>query len=809
MAELEHRLPAVGCQSPGNRIRNDDTETRWRGASNAGLPLGCASGRDVRTTRTIPQPLADATLIAVLNPDAPHDRQALKSPRNPDHRLHRSRNFATDASCGALHGIRWTLWAYVFASLIFTGALVPYLPLAAVIFLVGTAVIGIVVGLTSKVAISVASADSQAAAILSTIAVLMNARIDAFAGPAAMASTMFFIIAVATLLLGLCFHLIARFRLGLLIQLIPLPVVCGFLAGIGWLLFTAGLAEVSQLKVNLGNAVRLFEPARVAQWLPAMVAGAAILWLTNRKKYPFVLPGVLLAGIVVFYAVVVAFDIPLGTLRKAGWLFHIDGQSGVSALASLSPGQVNFRFVVSVLPEIATLILIVLLTASFSLSAIEVATGALLDLDHKLKIQGTANVASGLVLGLPGYTKVAATVMNKRLGGSSRLLPLFSGAVPVLVAVVGGAFIGFLPKVVLASLIFMVAFQFLYDWMVVACRSMGRADTLTVWTIFAVIVAIGFIPGITLGIILTSLMFIVRYSKMGIVRSAFSLDQVGSTVDRSPAETKLINRFGKEVRVFNLRGFVFFGTASLFFEAIKKVCQDQPGYRYVVFDFKSVLGIDSTATQVFSKIITFLESRGIEPIFCGMSAPVAEAFQVSNVVTGDEFLVLGDLDLALRSAEEILLDNRLHRAHALNIHDILVEIIEDREKAALLAGIMDRLELNRGDYLFRQGDSDTSLYVIESGSVEVRLEKLDGSAIRLREFRPGTVVGEMAAYTDSKQRSASAVATRPTVVYRLVPENIKNLPDRARECETALHEFVARLLAARLTFMNKRMEVEI
>ncbi|MGH6661140.1 MAG: SulP family inorganic anion transporter [Rhodospirillales bacterium] len=722
---------------------------------------------------------------------------------------YRPQNLVTDASWGAVHGVRWALWAYVFASLIFTGALAPYLPLAAIVFLVGTAVIGIVVGLTSKVATNVAAADAQAAAILSSIAVLMNARIDAFAGPAAMASTMFFIIALSTLLFGLCFHLIARFRLGLLIQLIPLPVVCGFLAGIGWLLFAAGLAEVAHLKVNLGNAVQLFEPKRMAQWLPAMVAGAAILWLTSRKTNPVVLPGALLAGIAGFYAVVLALEIPLQTLRETGWLFDIDGETGVAALASLSLDQVSFRFVASALPEIATLVLIALLIASLSLSALELATGALLDLGHELKSHGTANLASGLVLGLPGYTKVAATVTNQRLGGSSRLLPLLSGAIPIIFAVAGGAFIGFLPKVVLASLIFMVAFQFLYDWMVVACRSMGTSDRLTVWAIFAVIVMIGFIPGITLGIMLTSLMFIVRYSKMGIVRSAFSLAQVGSTVDRSPVETKIIGRFGNEVKVFNLRGFVFFGSASLFFETIKIMCQTEPGYRYVIFDFKSVLGIDSTATQVFSKIINFLESQGIEPIFCGMNAAVAEAFQVSNVVTGDEFLVLSDLDLALRSTEEILLDNRLHRAHALNIHDILVEIIKDKEKAALLVGIMDRLELKRGDYLFRQGDTDSSLYVIESGSIEVRLEKLDGSAIRLREFRPGTVVGEMAAYTDSKQRSASAIAMRPTVVYRLVPENVKKLPDRARECETALHEFVARLLAARLTFMNKRMEVEI
>ena len=722
---------------------------------------------------------------------------------------YRPNHLVTDASWGVLNGVEWTLWAYVFASLIFTGALVPYLPLAAAVFLTCTAVLAVVIAVTSKLPVNVAATDPQAAAILSSIVVLMNARMDQFDGAAAMASTMFFIIAVSTLAFGACFHLIARFRLALLIQLIPLPVVCGFIAGIGWLLFEAALVEVSGLEIAFAQAPKLLEPGRMARWLPAMAAGATILWLMTARKNPFVLPGALLAGFVAFYAVVLALDIPLASLREAGWLYDIAGDAGVAALTTLSPGQVNFGFVVAVLPEMATLVLIALLIASFSLSALELATGTLLDLDHELKSHGTANIASALVLGLPGYTEVSVTVMNHRLGASSRLLPLLTATVPALVAVFGGAFIGYLPKIVLAALIFMVAFHFLYDWMVVACRSMGGADTLTVWAIFAVIVVVGFIPGIALGIALTSLTFIVRYSKIGIVRSAFSLAQVGSTVDRTTAEARIINRFGNEVKVFNLRGFVFFGSASLFFEMIKKLLQDEPDLRYVIFDFKAVLGIDSTAVQVFSKITNFVNSKEIEPIFCGMSPVVADAFQSSQAIVDNNFLTLKDLDRALTWTEEILLDNRLFRRVATNVRDILADIIGDRGKADLLAGIMDRLELAPKEFLFRQGDADTSLYVIESGSVEVRLEGADGGAIRLREFRPGTVVGEMAAYTDLKQRTASAVATQPTVVYRLAPEKIKDLPEHARECETALHELVARLLAARLTFMNKRVEAEL
>jgi CRP-like cAMP-binding protein len=107
------------------------------------------------------------------------------------------------------------------------------------------------------------------------------------------------------------------------------------------------------------------------------------------------------------------------------------------------------------------------------------------------------------------------------------------------------------------------------------------------------------------------------------------------------------------------------------------------------------------------------------------------------------------------------------------------------------------MEIAKGGYLFRRGDRDTSLFVIESGMIEVRLESPE-RITRLRNFSKGTVVGEMAAYSDQQTRSASAVAVVPSVVYRLRPEQ----GDRS-----VLHEFVARLVVSRLIFMNKRLEL--
>ncbi|MDA1057363.1 MAG: cyclic nucleotide-binding domain-containing protein [Proteobacteria bacterium] len=459
--------------------------------------------------------------------------------------------------------------------------------------------------------------------------------------------------------------------------------------------------------------------------------------------------------------------------------------------------------------EIATIVFLLLISTSFNLSALEASTRTTLPMATELRGHGLANIASGSIGGLPGLTDIVGSIMYSRLGVTSRSFMLIVGAVCVAVAVVGGGFIEFIPKIVLGALIFVTAIQFLRDWLFTARRSMTRIEGLAVWSIFVVIVTAGFIPGIVLGIILSSLLFIVRYSRTSVVESTFSLDQQGSSVDRSVHEAIFLREFGQHVRIFNLRGFLFFGSASLFFESLKRDTESEPPYSVVVFNFRRVTGIDSTAVQIFFKILNMFDSAGTRTLFCALTPAVHSVFAQAEGFDDDRFVIVDDLDLALKWAEEDILSRQLEGSGRKPVLDIMSEIVGDREKANRLVAVMTRMDVPAGDYLFHQGDSDTSLFIIESGVIEVRLESPDGRISRLREFRHGTVVGEMAAYSDSPMRSASACAVKASVVYRLDPESITDLGEDARDCQLALHEFVARLLAVRLSFMNRRLEVDV
>jgi CRP/FNR family transcriptional regulator, cyclic AMP receptor protein len=87
----------------------------------------------------------------------------------------------------------------------------------------------------------------------------------------------------------------------------------------------------------------------------------------------------------------------------------------------------------------------------------------------------------------------------------------------------------------------------------------------------------------------------------------------------------------------------------------------------------------------------------------------------------------------------------------------------------LLAGLPDgdrqrvlesarRRRFDKGEVLFHEGDSGTSLYLLESGRVAVRITTPAGVSATLTVVAPGEAFGEMALLHRSSIRTATAVA---------------------------------------------------
>jgi len=121
--------------------------------------------------------------------------------------------------------------------------------------------------------------------------------------------------------------------------------------------------------------------------------------------------------------------------------------------------------------------------------------------------------------------------------------------------------------------------------------------------------------------------------------------------------------------------------------------------------------------------------------------------------------------------------------------------LEERELMQVSQVAVPR-SFERGEVIFREGDTGSTLYVVQSGSVSIHREHPDGRRLALAELRHGDMFGELALYS-GETRSATAEALEPTSLVALLSGDmqrvIRSNPDIALKMLAALADRVRRV----------------
>jgi len=725
----------------------------------------------------------------------------------------RSKSLFADISLGVFDGLDNALWCYAFATVIFAGALAPFLPLLVVILLCGWALLGIYIALTSEKRLHIVSLDEQAVVILASIAGLLVLHMgDDAASPAGLA-TMLAIMALSSLAVAAFFWVIGHYRLTRLLELMPYPVICGFMAGIGWLLLEAGvgvaidapLSEFQEAIATPGTASRLL----------LFIAGAiGLLVAVTRLKRAWALPVASLLLVVLFYGVVWLKGYGLQELVADGWLFDIPVDTGgaLGLLQGLSFDLVDTDFVIRMLPQILTIAFLALLTQSMSLSALMAAGTQDLDTSSEIEDMGAGNVLCAAIASPPGSTDVIASTLYEEFGASSRWMPLIASGVCLVMAVFGSAIIPWMPKLLVGSTVFLFAYQLFYEWLYENVRGFQPIDFAIVLFILGTVIFVGFMPGILVGILLALLLFVLRYSMISAVQGQHSLATYRSSVERSKSSNEILDAHGSECLVYNLRGFLFFGTANAVLDTIRDEARVKQGhYKAILLDMKRVTGMDISALNTFVQIKTLCERSGVKLIYSGVEQETRDSLLMLEAITMEhgEPLLFPEADYAVEYMEDVLLAIYQSEAESMTIYDHLNLIFNDLAKVRILIEHMTRVEIGASEILFEQGDDDNGLYMLEHGSMTALIGTEHNGFKRVKKFRAGSLIGEMSAYTADHRRTATIVADEDSVLYHLTSEKLARLDLENLQLAASIHELVARTLGGRITYMNRRLFLEL
>jgi SulP family sulfate permease len=715
-----------------------------------------------------------------------------------------------DLSLAALSSVITVLGTVAFAAMIFSGPLAKVVPLAFVTFLAGTTVSALVVGLLSRFYCNLSGAQDQPAAILATFASGLTSMSVLDEGAAI--STMFAVIVLSTASFGLALLLLGVLRFGRYTQLVPYPVIGGFLAGVGVLVLIATIRFQSGITPSLDSLPQLFSWQTALHWLPSLLAGGLLYWGMNRVGHVLFLPIALIGIVISFYIVASILSFSLVSLRESGFVFRSLPEGGVfEATKWLSVTKIDWSVVLNGLGKIGGLILVCTIGASVATTALEIGAETELEPNHEFRTHGLANLGAALVGGLPAFTLTGPSLSYLRLGASSRLMPILRPLFSLALGVAGLSLLGLVPKVMVGTLLVVFAFGLMDEWLIRARHRLGRSDYILVLMITGIIALVGFLPGVAAGILIAVLDFQVKYGRLNVIKAELSGRDFRSDVERSPRADGILREVGERVVTFEIQGFIFFGTAIGLLEHIRKrIGASTQKVEFVILGFANVDGLDAAAHFALRKLKTFAEMQDICLLYSGLNSDAAKDLQAAKILDAGLSLCFATTAMAVEWVENRLLkqsgwDDDPTSA-PISAEDALVFLTGEREKAMALLPYFTIRDIRAGDTLFRQGDDDYDTILLVRGTLSAHLDLGGGQSVRLRKFLPGTLTGEMAFYTDRK-RSASLMADTDATIGVISGESLLRLHREHPAVAAEFYLMAARLMAHRIISMNAMLRI--
>lgn len=709
---------------------------------------------------------------------------------------------------GLIVSVLVVMLAVSVAALIFDGDLAPYLLGGLASILIGVIVLNLAAAFLGALPFVVARPEATTSVVIAGAAASIASALTSRGLSQQVYPTVLAFIILGSLLLGLLLLSLGVFRLGMLIRFVPYPVIGGFLAGTAWLLGKGALGVMVDVPISIGS-LALLAPDTIAHWLPGVALGALLVALMRRVRHYLVLPAVLLASFVVFYAALWLSGTSLLQAGREGWL--LGPFSHGYRWPQLSPADwanVNWSVLAQHTADMLTLLLLSTLALLLNETALELALHRDVNLDQDLRGNGWANLVGGLLGGAPGYTTLSASLVAPSMGVESRLVPLTIPLVAAGMLVFGMSILDDIPRFVLGGLLLYLSFNLLIDWVYSTWFSLPRLDWALLMLILAVIVTQGLLLGIGVGVIVAMALFLVRYSQVSVVRNTLDGQSFLSHRQHSVSQERLLRQHGAAAYILRLQNYLFFGTSRRLLEQIRGRIKDAtlPPVRYLVLDFERVAGMDSSAVLSFARLRQIAAERDITVVLTHVDDAILHALRTGGgIAQGAGALVFPDLDRGVEWCEnQTLAALGEDAARALALTEALAQYLPPTIDPARFLPYMDRRSIAAGEPIMRQGEASNEIYVIETGQATVLLKLPDGQDLRLWTMEPGVWVGELGFYRGIP-RTASVVADEAVTVYALSRTGLERMQAEDAELAAAFHEMLARVLAERLANTDRMM----
>jgi SulP family sulfate permease len=403
--------------------------------------------------------------------------------------------------------------------------------------------------------------------------------------------------------------LFGAMRLGRYINLMPYPVISGFMTGIGCILILMQLEPLLGYPSpsNVVNAISVLPSQLAAPVRDAVLIGvlALAICLFTPARLARLVPPPLLALLVtsplalVFANASVLGEIPTGL---PDW-----------QLPEFAFGELN-----DMLVSAAVLGALGAIDSLLTSLAADNATRTFHDSDRELVGQGIGNLVAGFFGGLPGAGATIRTLTNVKVGGRTPLSGVLHAVVLFFVVLGLGPILSFVPHAALAGILIKVGIDVI-DWRYL--RRMLRApriDMVLMAVVLALTVFVDVVTAVGVGVVLASLVFVKESAEIQI-ESIRALSDPEHARFLAADEAALFRRCNGRLLILYLSGLMSFGAAK---EMTRRL-GNLDSYTALLIDLHDVPRVDGSAALALEEIVDQAIAAGKDVFVVGLSAPVA------------------------------------------------------------------------------------------------------------------------------------------------------------------------------------------
>jgi len=522
-------------------------------------------------------------------------------------------NFFPSLSAGLVTGIIAVIRGISYSALIFTGPLSSYLSIGVGMAIFSNIATGMVVALLGPFPGTIATPLAAPTAVLASLASAIALGMKGSFPSQEILLTVVAAIALSTILAGVLLLLLGRLQLGNKIQLIPLPVIGGFMGGTGVILLEGSLQVMTNVEFNLSQLSAYLQADILQHWIVGVICALILLVVSERYKHFLVIPVTLTIFIGIFYLGLLVTQTSFTAAKAHDWLlsFSLGGQLW-QPLTVTQWDQIHWPVIFQNWDAIASVIFICLLELVLTKNGIELFVRRDIDLNRTLESVGLANVVTGIGTGMAGNQALPSTILVAKMEASRRLTGIICALVSVAVLLVGPWLLSFFPRPVIGALSFYLGLSLLIQWVYQTWFQLDRSEYLIIIVSVMVIVGVGFLEGIAVGFVGQLVLFLYNYGQLDIFKDNFEGTQ---------AKTQLLSQeLGNQIELWQLQGYIFFGTANRLVENFRELVNtESQQLRYLVIDCSELDGIDASGVLGLAKILRLAYQQGITIIYTNLS----------------------------------------------------------------------------------------------------------------------------------------------------------------------------------------------